>query len=121
MDRLLGSLVEAQGRLGAEKLFGPGYGKSLMAQSICDLSHLIPDNVVGTGGPEGAELPKRLAMVSMVAASLVKDDIPEKLLRCIAAKLEVSSVRKTGQGVLASIVDGFSSRSGGCIEEGDAS
>lgn len=92
IDRQLEKFMEAQGRGEAEKLFGPGYSKSLLARSVCDLTYLIPDNVFDDCGEEGAELPRRLALVERVGERLVEKEIPEKLLRSIAAKLEVRKV-----------------------------
>lgn len=46
MDRQLGSILEQQAGAVAEKLFGDGYARAIMAQSLQDLAQLLPDEAV---------------------------------------------------------------------------
>ena len=46
IDRQMGSILEQQAGVVVEKLLGDGYARAMMAQSLQDLTQLLPDEAV---------------------------------------------------------------------------
>ena len=89
MDKQLGLMWEAEGRKSAEVLFGTQYAKGLVARSIQDLCYCLPADIIKGGDYRGQCLRVPLELTIRMIKRLVDESVPERLLQCIAGKLEV--------------------------------
>ena len=92
IDRQLGLVWEAEGRKNAEALFGSQCAKGLVARSIQDLSYCLPADVINRGEYRGQCHRVPLELTTRVIKRLIDGSVPERLLRCIATKLEVCTL-----------------------------
>jgi len=89
IDKQMGLMWEAEGRKSAKGLFGSQYAKGLVARSIQDLCYCLPTDIINRGDYRGQCLRVPLELTIRIIKRLVDERVPERLLQCIAGKLEV--------------------------------
>eukprot|EP00611_Tribonema_gayanum_P028616 TRINITY_DN7400_c0_g1_i1.p1 TRINITY_DN7400_c0_g1~~TRINITY_DN7400_c0_g1_i1.p1 ORF type:complete len:404 (-),score=79.54 TRINITY_DN7400_c0_g1_i1:257-1468(-) len=89
-NRNLDGLIEvkARGYAGQQQYVQPS-ARSVFARSIQDLGRLVPRDIIKSGhGRPGSPA----ALIIQAAVRLVEERVPERLLRCIHAKLQSDDV-----------------------------
>ncbi|KAG5183576.1 hypothetical protein JKP88DRAFT_245211 [Tribonema minus] len=91
-------VMEVQAREFAEEQFGKSYAKTLLARSIRDLKCISPLDANNSSLDDGSKWLCE-ATVTHAVDTLVKERVPECLLRCIAAKVP-ELMRFDGAGIM---------------------
>ncbi|KAG5180741.1 hypothetical protein JKP88DRAFT_255932, partial [Tribonema minus] len=86
MHQMLNSRTQSLARKYAEEQYGLPYVKTLRAQSIYTLAKFLTQEVVDSGYYKGVSLQR--PMLTQAVETLVEEHVPERLLHCIAAKVQ---------------------------------
>ena len=88
MDRQLGSIVEHQARVQAEKMLGSDYQRPLLALSLQDVALLLPEEAVFRHPLAKESLQAPLGLAVTAARALAEEQVPLRLLRSIHSALQ---------------------------------
>lgn len=85
MGQSIGNLVEGHGRSLARKFVGDEYVKGLLAQSLVDLTEMLPNEFFW----DEARASKSVKISRDVSSKILALKVPEQLLECASKKLKV--------------------------------